>query len=238
MKTSEKILLFLIAGVFAGFLSGCGDDDDGAPPPETDAYLIYSRDAGVSRAEIAGLPNGMLRAAADFSLSGNPEAVSLLSISPGALRAAVCTFDDAAVDARNWTGTLEFFDYRNGESLIFLNKQAFTVALNFPNQDAAMEVVGLGWEHDSLAVLHIRPRTDFLPVASANISARYDLSAAQFTDLAQSGSSEPFAFTLPEHPEKLRLSHTLEGGAIRIEGRDVSGTSGIDLYDITFAPED
>lgn len=238
MKTTVNVLLFFIAGAFAAVLSGCGDDDDDAPTPETDAYLIYQRDGGVSRAEIAGLPNGMLRAAAEFSLSGNSEALSLLSISPGAIRAAVCTFDAAADDARNWSGTLEFFDYRTGESLIFLDKQAFTSALNFPNQDAAMEVVSLGWEHDSLVVIHIRPRTDFLPVASANISGRFDLSAAQFTDLAQSGSSEPFAFTLPENPEKLRLSHTLEGGALRIEGREVSGAAGIHLYDITFSPEE
>lgn len=231
---------FLSLAAVLAFAGCSNDDDDGThgPPLQADADLIYRDEAGVRRAEIAGLPDGTLRASAGLDLSGNANVADILSISPGAAHAAVCTFDDADENARNWTGTVEFFNIQTGESVLFLDKSGLTAALNFPNQDAAAEVTGFGWENDSLAVIHIRPRTDFLPVASANISGRFDLRTNQFIELAQSASSEPFAIALPENPEKLRFPHTVEEGVLLIDGRAVSGTGGIVVYDMTFRPEE
>lgn len=219
-------------------LQACNSSDDDMPDHGSviaDAFLVYSNDSNLSRAEVVNLPAGEVRRELTLSMP-DPVASSLatVTISPNAETIAVATFDDSDSDPRNWVGTLVLFNFESGEIISIQNKEGLTQVLNFPNADAAMQILDMGWENDSVLVAHIRPRTDFLPVASANISMLYSLTTGQALQLSQSGSSEPFALPIPENEEKILFESSLEGGVIFIDGQVVSGISGVERYDITF----
>lgn len=235
----SKFLLCRAAAVIAVIFlfQACNSDDDDGPEPgpvEADAFLVYYGEGDLKRGEVETVPGGSVRNELVLSMPDPAAPLTVVSISPGAQTVAAATFDNSAGDARNWTGTLVFFDFHTGEVIAAQDKAGLTQVLNFPNGDAAMQIVDMGWENDSVLVAHVRPRTDFLPVSSANISLVYSLSTGQALQLAQSGSSEPFALPIPENDEKTLYENSLEDGVIFVDGQAIGGISGVERYDITF----
>ncbi len=217
-------------------LSSCSDDDEDCPPdePRPEGYVVYSAAQEAYTASLSELPPG--RAFAQELLHSSPDSVSLrlVSINPSGSYCAVFTFFDESENSRNWSGDLHFYDRLNGDLIRSLNKQDFVGLLSFPNADAAMEVVGMDWENDSVIVAHIVPRADFLPIATANLSLRYRLSDHSSLDIQASSSTAPFAIALPQAPEKALFGSSLVQGRIEVEGEELLGIGTVDLFDITF----
>lgn len=234
-----KFLFWRVASFMAVLvlIQACNSDDDDGPEPgpvEADAFLVYYVEGSLKRGEVGTIPGGSVRSELELSMPDQSAPLTAVSISPGAEVVAAATFDNSDSDARNWTGTLVFFDFQTGEIITEQDKEGLTEVLNFPNADAAMQIMAMGWQNDSVLVAHVRPRTDFLPVSSANISLVYSLSTGQALQLSQSGSSEPFALPIPENDEKTLYESSLEGGVIFVDGQAVGGISGVERYDITF----
>ncbi len=230
MKIRLPLLLLLLLGI----ASACKDDDDAAEPALRLASLVYSSDTEVSKAVMTEIPGG---SAENVSLLWTAEGeviVRALSISPDARQVVFSTFDNASENARNWSGVLYFLNFDSGEVNRMLDKPALTALLSFPSPDAAMEIVGLGWQNDTTLIAHLRPRTDFLPFGSANISMLYSTTDGELLELATSSSSAPFSIPFPPLPQKTLYSTTLEGGNVIVDGQPVSGISGISYFDISF----
>lgn len=230
MKLHLPILLLVLVSI----ASACKDDDDAAEPAPRRASLVFANGAEVSKAVMTEIPGGNAENVGLLWTSEGDANVRALSISPDARQVVISTFDNASEDARNWSGVLYFLNFDSGEVNRVLDKPALTALLSFPSPDAAMEIAGLGWQNDTILIAHIRPRTDFLPFGSANISMRYSTTVGEVLELATSSSSAPFAIPFPPLPQKTLYSATLEGESVFVDGQPVTGISGISYFDISF----
>lgn len=234
MKPLATFLFFSLTCL----VCACGSDDDEEPLAPRRASIVFAHEAQISKAVMTEIPGGNAEKVSLIWTAEGDAKIRALGISPDARQVVFSTFNNAAQDARIWSGVLYFFDFESGELSRTLDKTALTTLLNFPSPDAAMEIVGLGWQNDTILIAHIRPRTDFLPFGSANISMRYSITDGEVLELATSGSSAPFAIPFPALPQKTLYSISLEGGIIFVDGQPVSGASGISHFDISFNLED
>jgi hypothetical protein len=230
----KRTLPFFV--IFSLTLLCCNPDDEAPLVNDTrpEAFLAYESSNEMSGVEIGSIEGGTLLNDRTFWQSDAGQRITAISISPNGAAVAMASLDSSQADSRDWQGFLYIFDFDEGAISDSLGKASLIEALNFPNGQAAMHIVALGWDNDSVLIAHVRPRTDFLPIASANIAMRYSTTTSNVIELLPSSSTEGFAIAFPAHPEKTLYAHVENDGMISIEGNQLESLPPINRYDISF----
>ncbi len=215
-------------------LCGCSGDDDPASVTLPEAYAVVATELQARILTLSNLPSGKIIESAELSIIQVPNAFSAVGISPESNWCAVATFDSSATDARMWQTSLTIYDLNKDLMPTVLNKQDLRNAVNFPNSDASMHIRAIGWENDSTLIVHLKPRIDFLPIGTSNISWRYEITQGSTLETLPSPSGAPFSIPFPEWQQKSLYTFDIANGQAIIEGQVLAGISGVQHLDVSF----